>query len=732
MQRVIGVSGSGLLQPLARARGSVIVAALAAVSILPAFSQAPAPAKQPSIPIVVRDIKPDSLPSWKDLKFPPLGKVKIPKPETFTMSNGMKVYLLEDHELPLVSGRVLVRTGNLFDPKDKRGLAEITGMVMRSGGTSKLTGDELDEKLENMAASVESSILESSGSAGFSCLKENTSTVLGLFRDVVTDPAFREDKLDLAKTQIKSAISRRNDDASGIAQRELYRIVYGSDTPYGGEEEYDTINAVKRDDVVAFYKRYFFPANMILSVYGDFDSASMKQQLETLFGSWKAAEPKAPPFPKVDAAADPGIFFVSKPDVTQTFIQMGHLGGELRDKDFPALSVAADVFGGGFSSRLFREIRTRLGYAYAVGADWGANYDHPGVFNISVSTKAKTTTETIQAILKILDQMRTSEVTDEELKIAKDSVLNSLVFAFERPSSTLNRLITYDYYDYPADFLTQYEKAIAQVTKADVLRVSKEYFQPSKLSIIAVGNEKLFGEPLTALNIPVKPLDVSIPPPHGQTATANSQTRAAGEALLAKAASFLGGADKLTALHDVTAVEDATMHTPQGDMKMTVKSQGILPGVFREQQNRGTVAITLFVSPDTGWVHTPKGTQELPSQAQQQIRGQVSRQFVALLKEIATGKNAVLAGDGKVQIKTATGEPVTLAVDPTTGSIASMSYTDEGGSTIEKFSNWREVSGIKLPFQSDVFKDGKAVQSATVQEMQINTNLTAEELSKQP
>ena len=305
------------------------------------------------------------------MKYPPLGKVKIPKPEIFTLSNGMKVYLLEDHELPLVSGRVVVRTGNLFDPKEKQGLAEITGMALRTGGTTKLTGEQLDEKLENMAASIEGSILESSGSANFSCLKENTGTVLDLFHDVVTDPAFRDDKVELAKTQIKSSISRRNDDASGIAQRELYRIVYGPETPYGGEEEYDTIDAVKRDDVVAFYKRYFFPKNLILSVYGDFDSAAMKQRLETVFGGWKAEEPPVPPFPKVDAAADPGIFFVSKADVTQTFIQMGHLAGELHDKDFPALSVASDVFGGGFSSRLFREIRTRLGYAYAVGADSG-------------------------------------------------------------------------------------------------------------------------------------------------------------------------------------------------------------------------------------------------------------------------------------------------------------------------------------------------------------------------
>jgi zinc protease len=126
--------------------------------------------------------------SYKDLKFPPLRKVEIPGVERYTLPNGMKVYLLEDHELPLVSGFALVRTGNLFDPEDKIGLATMTGMVMRTGGTKKNTGDELDEKLENIAASVESSIGESNGRVSFSALKENTDEVLGVFLDVLTTP----------------------------------------------------------------------------------------------------------------------------------------------------------------------------------------------------------------------------------------------------------------------------------------------------------------------------------------------------------------------------------------------------------------------------------------------------------------------------------------------------------------------------------------------------------------
>jgi zinc protease len=702
-----------------------------------AFAAPQAASQQHSIqkagtdPVVVRET--GSLPSYKDLKYPPLGHIEIPKPEVFTLSNGMKVYLLEDHELPLVSGRVVVRTGNLFDPKNKLGLAEITGATLRSGGTQKLTGDQLDETLENMAASIESGIAESSGSAGFSCLKENTDAVLALFRDVLTDPAFSQDKIDLIKTQINSSLSRQNDDAPGIAQRELYRSVYGRDTPYGGQETYDTVNAVTRADVVAFYKRYFFPSNMILSVYGDFDSAAMKQKLEEQFGPWKVSQSKVPAFPKVDASPAPGVFLVSKKDVTQTFIDMGELGGQLRDKDFPALSVAADVFGGGFSSRLFREIRTRLGYAYSVGAGWGANYDHPGVFRINVSTKAQTTTASVQAILKVLGEMRTSEITDEELKVSKDSVLNSLVFAFERPSSTLNRLVTYDYFNYPADFLTQYQNAIKTVTKADVLRVAKEYFQPSKLTIIAVGNETNFGEPLTALNLPVKNLDVSVPPPHQEAAKADATSLAKGHELLGKAIAFLGGAAKLNALHDITRVENAQMQTPQGPMDLKVTSRGVLPNTFREDQQRGPVTITIFVDANSGWVSTPKGVQDLPSAAQQQIRSQLNKKLAVLMSVLAKQQDsAVDTGQGQIQVKGTDSQLITLKISESTGAIDSLSYAEEDGAVTENFSDWRDVNGVKFPFKTELVKSGKPSQSAVVTDLKINTNLKPAELSKRP
>jgi zinc protease len=456
---------------------------------------------------------PIPFPNWKDLKYPPLRSPAIPKPEVFTLPNGMRVYLLEDHELPLVSGTALVRTGNLFDPPDKVGLADMTGAVIRSGGTKKLTGDQIDVMLEDVAASVESGIDESSGSVSFSCLKENTGLTLGLFHDILTEPEFRQDKVELLRTQYRSVIARRNDDPGGIASREFANTIYGHRTPYGWMPEYSTIDNIHRDDLIAFYKRYFFPANVMLAVIGDFQTAEMRARLTELFKDWTYTQPSVSKFPEVQKIDAAGVFLATKTDVTQTFFEVGQLGGMLSDKDFAALDVAADILGGGFSSRLVQRIRTKLGYAYGISASWAAHYDHPGLFEIGGSTQSNDTIPTLQDIREEIEKMRTSEVSDEELRIARDKVENSFVFSFDRPEKTLDRLVRYDYFGYPHDFIFQFQKAVKSVTKADILRVCRQYWDPKRLTIIAVGNPANFGGSLDQLGVPVHPIDLTIPAP---------------------------------------------------------------------------------------------------------------------------------------------------------------------------------------------------------------------------
>lgn len=481
---------------------------LAAAALLSGQTKPPAasstPSRAPSVPA------PSRVPLVKDLKFPPLRPIHIPDVTTVTLPNGMKLFLLEDHELPIVNGAARIRTGNLFDPADKIGLATVTGIAMRSGGTPAKTGDQLDQELENIAASVESNIGETSGGVSFTTLKENTDEVLGLFHDVLTAPEFRQDKIDLAKGQLRSGIARRNDDAHEISQREFTNLIYGKDTPYGWQMEYATLDRIERKDLVDFYKRYFFPSNILLAVWGDFKTAEMQAKIEKAFAGWTVKQPAVPPFPKVREQPVPGTYLGVKSDVEQTFFALGELGGELRDKDYPALDVMSDILGGGFESRLFQRVRTRMGDAYEIDASWGANYDHPGIFEIAGSTKSASTVETLKAIREEVEKIRTSEVSDDELKTAKDTALNSLVFAFDTRAKTLGRLLTYEYFGYPKDFIQQYQKALAAVTKADVLRVAREHLHPENFTVVTVGNPKEFGQPLDSLG-PVKPLDLAIP-----------------------------------------------------------------------------------------------------------------------------------------------------------------------------------------------------------------------------
>ncbi len=490
---------------------------LALVFLFAASLRAQAPADGELVKQVVdpyRAAEPAQSPA--DLKFPPLAPLRIPHVETYTLANGLRVYLLENHELPLVNGLAMVRTGNLFDPPDKVGLATLTGMVMRAGGTKARSGDQLDEDLENIAASVESAIDESAGEVSFSALRENVDKVLAVFHDVLTAPAFRQERIDLAKSQIRDQIARRNDDPEAIAGREFNNIVYGKDTPYGCQIEYATLARIQRDDLMAFCRRYFFPANVLLTVYGDFSTPAMKQQLEALFGGWNDVQAPVPPFPAVREKPRPGVFLAVKEDVNQTVFSVGQLGGLLRDKDNPALEIMADILGGGFSSRLFKRVRTQLGYAYGIDAEWAAAYDHPGLFEITGSTKSGTTAETIAVVREEVDRMRTSEVGGQELETAKQTRLNSFVFHFDTPAKTLSRLMRYRYYGYPEDFIFQYRKALEAVTRADVLRVAGQYLHPEAFTVVAVGNPREFGKPISALGLPVLPLDLTIPPPPGR------------------------------------------------------------------------------------------------------------------------------------------------------------------------------------------------------------------------
>lgn len=668
--------------------------------------------------------------SYKDLKFPPLKQVQIPKVEESTLPNGLKIYLLENHELPLVRGLALVRTGNLFDPADKVGLATITGSLIRSGGTAAKSGDQIDEELENIAASVESQIGESYGSVSFSTLKDRTDEVLSTFHDVLTGPAFRQARLDLIKAQLRGGIARRNDDAHSISQREFDALIYGAHTPYGWDTEYATLDNIKRADVEAFYKRYYFPANIILAVQGDFSAPEMKAKLEKLFASWNAQQPPVPPFPAVNSHPKPGIYVATKTDVTQTNLVIGQLGGELRDKDYPALEVMADILGGGFQSRLFQKVRTQLGYAYDVSSTWSADYDHPGIFEIGSSTKSATTADTLKAINAEVERMRSQEVTPEELESAKQTVINGFVFNFDTPSKTLNRLLTYRYYGYPDDFIFEYQKAVQQVTRADILRVAKQYIDPAKFVIVAVGNPKDFTTPLSSLGLPVSNLDITIPAPKTTSPEAGNAgpPQPKGAALLAKMAQAMGGESNLAAIKDITQKAEISTQS----FKVNQIESWISSGQFREENVLPMGKLVIYSDGKTGWEANPKGVAPIPDPVRKQIGFELFRMWSPLLasghdpdREIKDEAN------GEVRISDKAGDSVLLSIDPATGLPLSVHYSS-GGDVTETYADWQETNGVKLPRKIAIARNGQHFADILVSSVAINQGLTPEQLAEKP
>ena len=676
-------------------------------------------------------------PSYKDLKFPPLKEIQIPKVEESTLPNGLKIYLLENHELPLVRGLALIRTGNLFDPADKIGLATATGTLIRTGGTIAKSGDQLDEELENIAASIESSIGESYGSVSFSTLKDRTDEVLASFHDILTSPGFREDKLDLFKTQARSSIARRNDDAHGISEREFAALVYGSKNPYGWLDQYATIDAIKRDDVVRFYTRYYFPANVILAVQGDFSAPEMKAKLDKLFGSWNAKQQPVPPFPPVDTkAAQPGIHLAVKTDVTQTNVVLGHLGGEFKDKDYPALEVMSDILGGGFQSHLFSEVRTKLGLAYDVSASWGADYDHQGLFEITSSTKSPSTVDTLKAIQTEVDKIRTQEVTSEELQSAKDTVLNGFIFHFDTPAKTLNRVLTYRYYGYPDDFIFQYQKAIQQVTRADVLRVAKDYLDPAKFVIVAVGNPKDFGKPLDSLG-KVSDIDLTIPQPkRAAPAAAAGPPQPKGAALLAKMAAAIGGEAKLAAVKDVTQKAELNLDPAAGALKITQTELWMASGHYREESTLPFGKVIVYSDGKTGFVSSPQGTQAIPDAEKKQVSFELFRMWPALLGKSSDPNRSITdEANGAIRIADKSGNSLVITIDPATGLPQSENYSEAGQAgqdVTETYADWQDTNGVKLPRKITVTQNGKHFADIKVNSVEIDTGLTLEQLSRKP
>jgi len=669
---------------------------------------------------------------WKEIQIPPLRSFQPQQPKRIQLSNGMVIFLQEDHELPLIDGSARIRGGSVNEPAAKVGLIDIYSEVWRTGGTKSETGDQLDDFLEVRAAKVETGGGPDSTTISFSCLKGDLDDVFKAFVDVLENPEFREDKIDIAKKGAEDSISRRNDDVSQIAHREATKLAYGADNPYARVPEYATIGAITRQDLIDWHAKYVHPNNIILGISGDFDSAAMEARLRSAFESWPKGQ-SFPPFPKdlKYHPAPPGYYLIAKEDVNQSNIRLVALGTTRDNPDYYAISVFNEAFGGGFSSRLFNDIRTKRGLAYGVGGGVGTNFGHPGILQIAMGTKSQTTVESIQAVDNNIDNLQKEPFNDEDVKRAKDAILNAFVFRLDSPDKILAERMVYEYYGYPADWLDKYQAEVKKVTAADVNRVATKYLHKDQLARLVVGNTKEFDKPLSSLG-PVKEIDITIPPPAGgkDEAKPSAASNPEGRALAAKVAAAMGGLPKLQSVKTmrVNIAESDAGGTPS-PVDITLAFPDNMHADIQTPQGK----LTIVANSNAAYMSMAgMGTRSMPPAQKDEMLAQVHHDLMYVAQHVddpsftftAAGTQKIGSIDAAVLDIGGAIPWVRWYVDPKTGYIVREQYKGMGqtgqfdGET--DLSDWRSVDGISLPYMHKNKQNGQETSLVEYKKIELN------------
>ncbi len=462
------------------------VVVTAAAALVAALIAVPASAQIPAHP---RDL------TYPTLTFDPPDAATYRK----VLKNKVVTFMVEDHDLPLVSVTVLMKGGAYLDPVGKEGLASAVGGQMRAGGAGAMTAEQFDEEADFLAASLSTSFGATNGGVSASFMAKDTDKVLDLLFAMLQKPAFQQDRLDLYKRQLIQSLARRNDNTAGIEGREWGRLIYGADhfttrpmTKAGAE-------SLTREDLVAFHARHVHPGNFIIAVSGDFRAAEMAAKLEQRMAGWTAPAGYAPvPVPKPAFVPVPGVYMVNKPDVNQGRVAMGHVGIMRDNPDEIAVGLMNDILGGGgFTSRITNRVRSDEGLAYSAGSGYGVGTYFPGAFRAGFQSKSSTVAQAVQIVLEEIDRIRTTKVSAEELETAKNSAVEVFPRNFSSAAATANLFASDELTGRNPKYWKTYRDRVKAVTIDEIQRVAQKYLVPDKLVILAVGNvdDMLKGNP---------------------------------------------------------------------------------------------------------------------------------------------------------------------------------------------------------------------------------------------
>jgi zinc protease len=440
------------------------------------------------------------------LQYPALD-FQLPEVETLVLANGIHLYLKEDNELPLVQITAMLGSGAMTTPADKIGFAGLFGSTWRTGGAGDRTPEELDEYLDHLAANLSASMGPYTAELNISLRSEDLGKGVAVLGDLLLRPTFAVERLDLARLQAQESLRRQNDRPGTISRRLLMAVLYPNHY-LGYSPTPKTLASITKQDFVDFQQTYFAPNNLWIAVSGDFDRVNLLKLLNDYFGDWAQREVQEQQIPSI-TRSESGAIQVAAKELPQTTIVIGDLGLTKDHPDQYAVRVLNYILGGGgFNSRMMREIRSNRGLAYSAYSYFQVGRRLPGPFIAGTETKNASVVPAISLTREIMVDLRNNLVTDEELQLAKESQINSFVFGFENTHSVVSRQMSLAFFDYPEDYLARYRDRIAAVAAADVQRAAREFINLSRQQIVLVGDPEEFRKELGGFGLPVVEVDL--------------------------------------------------------------------------------------------------------------------------------------------------------------------------------------------------------------------------------
>jgi len=446
-------------------------------------------------PSAVRAQKDPNTLKFADLEF------KAQKPGMTAVKKGVTFYFKEDHEQPVIDGTVIIKTGNLYEPADKVGLASLAMRMLKAGGTKTLTPDALEDKLDFLGSTIGSYAGLEYSEVSLWTLSKNFEETWKVLLDILYDPAFDKDRFDTEKKKDLEQIRRRFDYPTSLGFALYTELIYGKDFPEARRTTSAGINAITLDDIKAFYEKNIRDKEIIIAFTGDFKQAQALALLKKSFKDWKGNAPAELNVPKAALAAKPGVYLIDKPDMTQAIILMGHLGLNNLDPDNVEVNIFNFILGaGGFNSRLMREVRSNRGLAYSTGGAIGLGRDK-GIFYDFCMTKSQSAGEAIKLMRDISADMTKNPVTAEELEVAKKYEVNAFVHKFDSAQAVVSQAIYLKLDGYPDNYLDTYLPRIKKVDAARVLEIGKRAVLPNSMVVLVVGKKAEVIDQLKALGM---------------------------------------------------------------------------------------------------------------------------------------------------------------------------------------------------------------------------------------